>query len=98
MENKKIVIIFLIIAILTAVVLFAFENFSIKYNNKKEEAQIQQGTDLIENNEIEELEKQQNAEIKKEDIHITMTAIGDIMCHNSQYKDAYNSNTGTYDF
>ena len=35
MKNKKIVIIFLIIAILTAVVLFAFEDFSIKYNNKK---------------------------------------------------------------
>ena len=98
MKNKKIVIIFLIIAILTAVVLFAFEDFSIKYNNKKEEAQIQQGTDLTENNEIEELEKQQNTEIKKEDIHITMTAIGDIMCHNSQYKDAYNSTTGSYDF
>lgn len=98
MKNKKIVIIFLIIAILTAVVLFAFEDFSIKYNNKKEEAQIQQGTDLTENNEIEELEKQQNTEIKKEDTHITMTAIGDIMCHNSQYKDAYNSTTGSYDF
>ena len=98
MKNKKIVIIFLIIAILTAVVLFAFEDFSIKYNNKKEEAQIQQGTDLTENNEIEELEKQKNTEIKKEDTHITMTAIGDIMCHNSQYKDAYNSTTGSYDF
>lgn len=98
MKNKKIVIIFLIIAILTAVVLFAFEDFSIKYNNKKEEAKIQQGTDLTENNEIEELEKQQNTEIKKEDTHITMTAIGDIMCHNSQYKDAYNSTTGSYDF
>ena len=98
MKNKKIVIIFLIIAILTAVVLFAFEDFSIKYNNKKEEAKIQQGTDLTENNEIEELEKQKNTEIKKEDTHITMTAIGDIMCHNSQYKDAYNSTTGSYDF
>ena len=27
-----------------------------------------------------------------------MTAVGDIMCHNTQYKDAYNSETNTYDF
>ena len=36
--------------------------------------------------------------VKKEDQHISMSVIGDIMCHNSQYKDAYNSSTGTYDF
>lgn len=35
---------------------------------------------------------------KKEDIHISMSVIGDIMCHNSQYTDAYNSTTKTYDF
>ncbi len=33
-----------------------------------------------------------------EDKHISMSVIGDIMCHNSQYNDAYNSSTGTYDF
>lgn len=33
-----------------------------------------------------------------EDINITMSVIGDIMCHDSQYKDAYVSNTGSYDF
>lgn len=33
---------------------------------------------------------------KKEDITINMSAIGDIMCHNSQYKDAYKN--GRYDF
>ena len=35
---------------------------------------------------------------KKEDIKISMSVIGDIMCHDSQYKDAYVSSTGTYDF
>lgn len=33
-----------------------------------------------------------------EDKHFSMSVIGDIMCHNSQYKDAYVSSTGTYDF
>ena len=34
----------------------------------------------------------------KEDITINMSVIGDIMCHNTQYQDAYNSSSGTYDF
>lgn len=29
---------------------------------------------------------------------INISVIGDIMCHNTQYKDAYDSETGTYDF
>ena len=33
-----------------------------------------------------------------EDITITLTAIGDIMCHNSNYNDAYDSAVGGYDF
>ena len=35
---------------------------------------------------------------KRRDSHISMSVIGDIMCHNSQYNDAYDSSTGTYDF
>ena len=100
MKNKKTVIIFLIIAILTTTILFIFDNFSRKHSDEIEKKQISQDTDLTENNEADGQKEQQNSETKqdKEDIHITMTAIGDIMCHNSQYKDAYNSNTGTYDF
>lgn len=33
-----------------------------------------------------------------EDISIKMTVIGDIMCHNTQYMDAYNSSAKKYDF
>lgn len=35
---------------------------------------------------------------KKEDSHVKMSVIGDIMCHNSQYTDAYVSSKDTYDF
>ncbi len=41
---------------------------------------------------------------KNDDIHkkfktsFTLTAIGDIMCHNTQYWDAYNKSTDEYDF
>ncbi len=37
-------------------------------------------------------------EVAKEDIHIKMSVIGDIMCHNTQYNDAYISSSGSYDF
>lgn len=33
-----------------------------------------------------------------EDINVTMSVIGDIMCHDSQYKDAYVKDTDSYDF
>lgn len=33
-----------------------------------------------------------------EDKHISMSVIGDIMCHNSQYTDAYVASSDTYDF
>ena len=33
-----------------------------------------------------------------EDINVNMSVIGDIMCHDSQYKDAYVSATDSYDF
>lgn len=35
---------------------------------------------------------------EKDPISISVTAIGDIMCHNTQYKDAFNSSTNNYDF
>lgn len=35
---------------------------------------------------------------EKHDVTFTLTAIGDIMCHNTQYWDAYQKETDTYDF
>lgn len=39
-----------------------------------------------------------NNESPSEDATFTMAVTGDIMCHNTQYNDAYNSTTGEYDF
>ena len=39
-----------------------------------------------------------DSEIKQEPITFSLAAIGDIMCHNTQYMDAYNSSTDSYDF
>jgi len=37
-------------------------------------------------------------EEEKKDTSFTLTAIGDVLCHNTQYWDAYDKQTDTYDF
>ena len=53
----------------------------------------------------EEVKTEQTAEVKnepeeepKKDITFTITALGDVLCHNTQYWDAEDKATGTYDF
>ena len=48
--------------------------------------------------ENEENKTNNNSEETPTDTTFTLTAIGDIMCHNTQYLDAYNDETGEYDF
>ena len=84
---------FLLIVFVLIAVFYYFKNQS-DYNN------------LVETSK-QELEKEQkeanknannNSEDKPSDISFTLSAIGDIMCHNTQYIDAYNADTDTYDF
>ena len=53
--------------------------------------QFQSSNDNADTNVIVELE---NAK----DITIKMAVVGDIMCHNTQYQDAYNKSSDSYDF
>lgn len=53
-------------------------------------------SDLKENENIKSIENENYNDYN--DITFTMTAIGDVMCHNTQYWDAYNKATDTYDF
>lgn len=46
----------------------------------------------------EEANENEKEEEQETDATFTMAAIGDIMCHNTQYMDAYNQETGAYDF
>lgn len=39
-----------------------------------------------------------NADAEPSDTTFTLTALGDIICHNTQYLDAYNSSTDSYNF
>lgn len=53
-----------------------------------------------ENNEIVNSEEGENKieEVIPEDTVINIVGIGDSLCHSQNFKDAYNSETGTYDF
>lgn len=97
MKNKKIFIIFLTIAIITCASLCIYNHFLQKYDTV-EETQTAQDINTTQDNTLDEQQEDKEEPQPKEDIHIKMSVIGDIMCHNSQYNDAYNSSTGTYDF
>ena len=51
-------------------------------------------TNVIQDSSVES----ETVEEKVEPINFTMTAIGDTLCHNTQYWDAYNGSTKQYDF
>lgn len=86
---KKAFIVFIAIALITFIFLYASEYLTTK-NIKT--GQTNNEEIIIEDNQLEE------PVIKKQDSHFTMSVIGDIMCHNTQYKDAYISSSDTYDF
>ena len=102
MKNKNEFIIFLIIAIISFMTLFIYnqriKSNNMKNNNFQEEIKSDESKESENNLDIEEEQINIKKEEIKEDTNIRMTAIGDIMCHNSQYKDAYDSVTKTYDF
>lgn len=93
---KKIVLLFIFIAVLTFLCLFCYEHFWLhnKCNLGNDFSSYTGQTNASEN----DLATGNNETVEpvKEDINIKMTVIGDIMCHNSQYKDAYDGST--YDF
>ena len=84
---KKTFIIFLTIALFTFVFLLIADNVS---------TEIIPTENTVDTN--TQQEKQPIVVTQKEDQHLSMSVIGDIMCHNSQYKDAYISSSNTYDF
>ena len=81
-SNKYFSILVIILIVIIASVAIIY---FIRNKNQKNDKEI---TTTIEETSHEE---------EKETI-FTITALGDILCHNTQYMDAYNSSTKTYDF
>ena len=79
----------------TLLILICIAIFVILNNFNKNSNTVPTVSDNVsqESDNIEEPKK----EVSK-DINFSMSVIGDIMCHNSQYNDAYISSKDTYDF
>ena len=100
----NVILIFLIVLFL-----FAFFKNLLSKNNSNEIADSG-NTTISENKENENAENKEsknetnkNSENKSKseqenDITFTMAVTGDIMCHNTNFQDAYNSSTKSYDF
>ena len=84
--------IFILAILFLIIVIFNVAKNWIKYNSITK--QYLSNLNTLETPDKEEkVNSQENS-----DTSFNLTAIGDIMCHNTQYIDAYNSNTGEYDF
>ena len=95
----------MIALILLVLIIFAF--IKILKNNKKvaqnepntnESQNFSQKEDNSKENTNSENNTSENKSIPAEDITFTLATTGDIMCHNTNFKDAYNSSTKSYDF
>jgi poly-gamma-glutamate synthesis protein (capsule biosynthesis protein) len=83
---KNVIIGFFLILLLAAAGYIAF----IELDKRNKQAD--------EENARKEMEANIQVATPKPDETITLTALGDVMCHSTQYEDAYDAATGGYDF
>lgn len=100
-NTKKVICFLLILIFLMLFILvlkkLAFNNIFEKIShNPIESGKLNSVLENQENNFLENITEQSTKEDKS--ITFTMTAIGDTLCHNTQYWDAYKKETGEYDF
>lgn len=88
-ESKIILTLFIIV--LFIIFIYTIKNLSSLLNQTKLSKSNNNQTIIEENN-------TQKGTIKEEPITFTLTSLGDTLCHNTQYWDAYNSTTKEYDF
>ena len=87
---KTVIVLFILLLIVMA---FTITNNWIKYHSITN--QYLENANHVENATDAQSTSTQTA---NEETTFNLTAIGDVMCHNTQYMDAYDSNTGNYDF
>lgn len=93
-SNPLDILTFILFLFITILILFAIVNFLI-YSNTPFNKNFYENISL-ENNSFNS-ENNKLSESSNNITSVTISAIGDIMCHNTLFKDAYTSN-GNYDF
>ena len=86
-RNKKLLLILFIILLIFIIFIFNKYNKNAKTNTNTENNSTE--TTLLNKNTKQDIAKP---------ITFTLTSLGDTLCHNTQYWDAYNSKTDEYDF
>ena len=89
-QKRKSFLVCIILIFLIFVAIFCFLKFNLNEvfnvnNTELDVAENLNSTQIVENE-------------TAEPISFSLSAIGDVMCHNSQYIDAYISSTDSYDF
>ena len=98
-NNKKSKILYVRIFLLIIILAFIF--CLIKFVFVPDKTVDVANTNLSSNSQIAENSVDNvnsNTTSQQEPITFSLAAIGDVMCHNTQYMDAYNSSTDSYDF
>ncbi len=88
-ESKIILVLFIIILLIVCI--YTIKNLDSLKNATKLSKSNNNQTIIEKNN-------TQKETIKKDPITFTLTSLGDTLCHNTQYWDAYNNTTKEYDF
>ena len=95
--NKSLFLVWLIIILILISLFFTFL-FINKFKNKENSLNDISTEITSSNTEKENFASSNITEKTTKDITINLAFTGDIMCHNTMFKDAYNSNEKNYDF
>ncbi len=95
LTNSLKIFIFILIIFFIFTTIFYYLKNSIYYKNIVESSKQEIEDELKKK---EEQDKEKDEESVETDTTFTLTSIGDIMCHNTQYMDAYDKSTNNYDF
>ena len=88
--------VFSVLIIILIIIFGCILVFSKKSDNVVNTSEDNQNNSVVLSDNQDSLTKDETP--AKEDVSFTMCAIGDVMCHNTQYWDAYQKETDDYDF
>ena len=102
-KNSKLFFILKIVLIvfIIALIFIFYDDFLHLFKNSEDSNNIEnnQNNSIINDSNLSQVNGSSNSENSKlSDVNFNLVATGDILCHNTQYFDAYNSSTGEYDF
>lgn len=92
----SIILILLMISIISLIIIFNNLKPTKFYKTSSSKNSISNNS-IVDNNSLLDKSKKEKND-KEEPVTFTLTALGDTLCHNTQYWDAYNSETKEYDF